>query len=228
MAKEALDCVLKRITLRPCTTGFNEKIKGKLVGKVLNRSVLAARLLNKHFELISWIFVILSLASAFYVAKGGYNYYIYGSCNGLNQNGFCAFDPKGENNKVSAINTQCGLEEKSEKNLSLNGVDLSTFPTKNVDSKNTVVLIGCYECDYTRKAYPEIQKLIRDLKTNYIFAHYPAKENTNYLSEIGYCVSNEYKDKFWSFNDYLFTVDKAEIYQPAYMETILKNFDFDV
>lgn len=228
LAKEAFDCVFRRITFRPCNTGFNQKIKSKIMAKLLNHSVFVARVFNKYFEVFSWIFLILMVWSTFYTIKGGYNYYLYGSCNGLNQTGFCAFDPKGENNKITDISQTCGAEEKSEKNVSLNGVDLSSFPTKNVGSKDTVVLIGCYECDYTRKAYPDIQKLVREKKTNYIFAHYPAKENTNFLSEVGYCVYKEYGDRFWSFNDYLFTVDKVEIYQPEYINTILRNFDFDV
>lgn len=228
LARQALDCVFRRVTFRPCNTDFKEKIKGRIVGKLLNRSVFAAKMFNKHFELFSWLFFILMVASTFWAIKGGYNYYLYGSCNGLNQSGFCAFDPKGENNKVTAINAQCGAEEKSEENVTLENVDLAGFPSKNVGSKNTVVLIGCYECDYTRKSYPDIQKLVREEKTNYIFAHYPAKEQTNYLSEVGYCVSKEYGDRFWAFNDYLFAVDKVEIYEADYMEKILRNFDFDV
>jgi protein-disulfide isomerase len=228
LAKEAFDCVFRRITLRPCNTGFDQKIKSKIVAKLLNRSVFAARIFNKHFEIFSWIFLILMIWSAFWTIKGGYNYYLYGSCNGLNQSGFCAFDPKGENNKVTEINAQCGAVEKKEENVTLENVDLSSFPTKNIGSKNTAVLIGCYECDYTRKSYADIQKLVKEQKTNYIFAHYPAKENTNYLSGVGYCVYNEYGERFWQFNDYLFTVDKVAIYDKAYMEKILSNFEFDI
>ncbi|MBU0646982.1 thioredoxin domain-containing protein [Patescibacteria group bacterium] len=228
LAKEALDCVFRRITLRPCNTGFKEKIKSKILVKLLNRSTFIARIFNQHFELLSWIFVILMIGSTFWVIKGGYNYYFYGSCNGLNKSGFCAFDPKGDNNKITGINAQCGIKEVLEKNVSLNNVDLSTSPTKNVGSKNTVVFIGCYECDYSRKAYQDIQKLVKERKTNYIFAHYPAKENTNYLSEVGYCVFKEYNDKFWLFNDYLFTVDKAKSFEQEHIEIILKNFGFDV
>ncbi len=228
LAKEALDCVFRRVTFRPCTTGFNEKIKGKVIGKLLNRSVIAARIFNKHFELISWIFVILTVGSTFFVIKGGYNYYLYGSCNGLNQSGFCAFDPKGENNKVTEINTQCGAVEEKEENVTLENVDLSSFPSKNIGSKNTVVLVGCYKCDYTRKAYADIQKLVKEQKTNYIFADYPIKESTNYLPGVGYCVYKEYGERFWQFNDYLFTADKVAIYDKTYMERILSNFEFDV
>lgn len=229
LSKEALDCVFRRMTLRPCNTGFKEKIKGHIIGRLLNKSVSIARITNKYFEIFSWIFFILMVTSTYYVIKGGYNYYLYGSCNGLNQSGFCVLDPKGENNKVTDISESCGAVVKSEENVKLNNIDLSTFPTKNTGSKDTIVLIGCYECDYTRKAYPDIQKLIKEKKTNYVFAHYPAKkEDTSYLSAVGYCVYKEYGDQFWKFNDYMFTVDKVEIYQREYINTIFKNFNFDV
>jgi len=217
LAKQALDCVFRRVTFRPCNTDFKEKMKNKILAKLLDRSDL------------SWIFFILMITSTFWAVRGGYNFYLYGSCNGLNQSGFCAFDPGGENNKVTQLNTAgiCSPEEHSEKNLTISGVDLSSFPKISTGSKNTIVFIGCYECDYSRKAYLEIRELAEKEKANLIFAHYPAKENTNYLSEISYCVSNEYGDKFWAFNDYLFMADKTQILQPTYMETILKKFDFD-
>ena len=85
LAKEALDCVLRRVTFRPCNTGFDEKMKGMIVGRLLNRSVFAARFVKKYFEFISWGFIVLTLVSGFYTIQGGYNFYLYGSCNGLNQ-----------------------------------------------------------------------------------------------------------------------------------------------
>ena len=198
LAKEALDCVLRRITLRPCNTGFNEKIKARLVGKLLNRSVLAARLFNKHFELISWLFIILSITSAFYVVKGGYNYYLYGSCNGLNQSGFCVFDPVGENNKISSLeNSSCSLEEPSENKLNLSNLDLGQFPQKSFGVENQLVFIGCYNCDYSRKAYPLIVKLANEAKANLIFIHIPVKAETDYISSYAYCAYQENKEKFW-------------------------------
>src|SRR3989344_5162086 len=59
LAKEALDCVLRRVTFRPCNTGFDEKMKGMIVGRLLNRSVFAARFVKKYFEFISWGFIVL-------------------------------------------------------------------------------------------------------------------------------------------------------------------------
>ncbi len=228
LAKEALDCVLRRITLRPCTTGFNEKIKAQILGKVLGRSEVAAKFLNKHFELFSWILFLTMIASIFWTGKGLVNYYMYGSCNGLNKSGFCALDPKGENNKVSQAGGSCATGEGDESKVTLAGVDLTLFPTINTGSKDEVVLIGCYSCDYTRKAYPLVKKLISENKVNYTFAHYPVKEETLYLLPIGYCAYKQDQNKYWQLNDKLFSSEKSDIARKEFVDTLLKDVGYDV
>jgi len=230
LAKEAFDCVFRRVTFRPCNTSFKEKIKGKILVRILKRSTFLARMVNKHYEILSWIFFILMVGSTVWVLRGGYNFYVYGSCNGLNASGFCAFDPKGENNKVTALgqNETCGVTQKTEKNVTLNNVDLSSFPTQNIGSKDNVVFIGCYACDYSRKAYPEIQKLVKAKNANYTFAHYPAKGDTTFLAEAGYCVNKDYSSKYWDFNDYLFLADENYILDKNNLNEILTKFGFDV
>ena len=103
LAREAFDCVGRRVTLRPCNTGFDERMKAKLLGVVIVRSERAAMWLNKNFELLAWFFLILTLGSAFYSVRGVYLFYTTGSCNGVNDTGFCVFDPTGENNQVSSV-----------------------------------------------------------------------------------------------------------------------------
>ena len=228
LAKEAYECVFRRITFRPCNTGFKEKMQAKLVGKLLTRSVLAARFLNKHFELLAWLLFITTIASVFWTGKGLFNFYMYGSCNGLNKSGFCALDPKGENNKVSQTGGSCGTGEGDESKVTLAGVNLSLFPNKKTDSKDEVVLIGCYSCDYTRKAYPLVKQLISENKVNYTFAHYPVKEETLYLLPIGYCAYKQDPDKFWQLNDKLFTSEKSDIAKKEFVDTILKDIGYDV
>lgn len=230
LAKEAFNCIFKRVTFRPCDTGFQDKIKGKILSSLINRSTFLARTVNKHYEILSWIFFILMVGSTFWVLRGGYNFYVYGSCNGLNASGFCAFDPSGENNKVTTLGdgATCGVVPKTEANVTLKDVDLSSFPTINTMSKDTVVFIGCYACDYSRKAYPDIQKLIKDKQANYIFAHYPAKGDTTFLADIGYCVYKDYKDKYWDLNNYLFTADKNYILDKTNADKIIASFGLDV
>lgn len=228
LAKEAYDCVFRRITRRPCNTGFKEKMKAKIVGKVLNRSTLIARLLNKHFEVLSWLLFITTIASLFWTGKGLFNFYMYGSCNGLNKSGFCALDPKGENNKVSSAGGSCGTGEGNEKNVTLANVNLDLFPQKNTNSKDKLVLIGCYSCDYTRKAYPLIKQLISENQVNYTFAHYPVKDETLYLLPIGYCAYKQNSTNFWQLNDQLFENSKEDIAKRDFVDTLLLKNGYSI
>jgi len=228
LAKDAYICVFRRLTLRPCNTAFKEKMKAKIIGKVLNRSALIAKFLNKNFELLSWILFLTTIASLFWTGKGLFNFYMYGSCNGLNQSGFCALDPLGENNKVSTAGGSCGTGEGDESKVTLDNVNLNLFPTQNTDSKNTLVFIGCYNCDYTRKAYPLIKKLIVLNKVNYIFAHYPVKGETLYLLPIGYCAYKDDQKKFWQLNDKLFESSKEDIANKEFVDNLLRDVGFDV
>lgn len=230
LAKEAFDCVFRRVTFRPCNTGFQEKVKGKLLAKVLKRSTFLAKVLNKYYEIFSWVFFILMIGSTIWMFRGFYNYYVYGSCNGLNASGFCAFDPSGANNKVSAVGSglSCDAIPTTEKDLTLNNVDLSSFPNVEKNSKDTVVFIGCYDCDYSRKAYPDIQKLVKNKDANFIFAHYPAKGDTTFLEEAGYCVNKNYPDKYWDLNAYLLSADKEYVNTKSNLPEILAKFNLDV
>lgn len=227
LAKEAYQCAFRRITFRACNTSFKDKMKAKLTGKLLARSPRAAKLLQKHFEVFSWILVILTLVSTFWAAKGVYNFYLYGSCNGLNSSGFCALDPTGENSKVSQIGGGCTTGAGQESQVTVAPVDLSIFPQKG-DSENTVVLIGCYSCDYTRKAYPLIKRLISQNSVRYIFAHYPVKEESTYILPYGYCAYKTDPEKFWTLNDRLFESKKEDIAQPQYLDYLLSEVGYDL
>lgn len=228
LAKEAFDCVFRRITFKPCNTGFKEKIQAQLTGQLLLKSVPVARFVNKHFEVLSWILFISTILSIFWTGKGLYNFYMYGSCNGLNKSGFCALDPTGENNKTSQLGGTCALGEGDERKVSLADVDLSTFPVKySNDSKDTLVFIGCYNCDYTRKAYPIIKDLLVKNKVNYIFAHYPVKGETAYLLPIGYCAYKQDSDKYWQFVDKLFSSSKEDNGNKEYVKKVLNDIGYD-
>ncbi len=228
LAKEALGCVFRRITFKPCNVDLKAKIKGKLVGKLLKKSVTGAKLLNKYFEVIAWLFVLISLGSLGWVIYGGYNYYYYGSCNGLNSSGFCAFDPSGSNNETSTISTTCSLENPTVDDLTLKDVNLSLFTNKNDnDAEDEVVFIGCYSCEFSRNAYPDIQKLIDKNDINYYFAHYPAKDPDDYLSKVSYCAQKEDKKKFWSLNDRLFEENEEDIHVSSFVNDILEDVGYD-
>ena len=227
LAKEALNCVLRRVTLRPCTTGFDERMKSKILGSMINRSETAARVLNKNFELLSWVLFLLMLGSSLFAVRGAYLFYVTGSCNGLNQSAFCLFDPKGENNEVSSVLTKCGPKPPSVADLTLKGVDLTGFPALNAGAKERIVLIGCYGCLYSRKVYPEIKKLVNRSQTNFTFVDYPVQVKTDLMTRLGQCVYQQDQAKYWKLNDILFATDKASLDDPAFARKVASGLGLD-
>lgn len=229
LAKEAFGCVFNRIKLQPCDTGFDTKVKAKVLGNLINRSPKAAKFVNKHFELLAWSFMIIFTVSTTYFAYGLVNYYRYGSCAGLNETGFCVFDPAGSHNQISGLTTQeCRLNPPDEDDLSLEEVDLSLFPRQTNNSDQELIFIGCFSCEYTRRAYPDIKRLIDTYSPNLTFAHLPTIEETNFISAYNYCTYQQDPDVYWQFIDYLFNLDTIRITDEVHLTRYLRNQGIDI
>jgi len=95
LTKEAFDCTFRKITLRPCKTDLNTRIKTTIVGSLLPKAPRTAKIIYRYFTLLSILFTILLLISTFYTGKGLYNYAVYGNCNGPQSTEFCIFHPFG-------------------------------------------------------------------------------------------------------------------------------------
>lgn len=91
LAAEAFDCTFRKITLRKCQTGFDEKIKSMVIGSLMMKNEGAAQFVFKHFESISLIFTLLFFASLGYSAYSIYNLVVYGTCDPVSGN--CVFAP---------------------------------------------------------------------------------------------------------------------------------------
>jgi len=227
LAKEAFACVLRRITFRPCNVSFQEKAKGKILGWLLRKSPFLAKFFNKYFEVLSWIFFVLMMGSFAYGAYGAYNFYIYGSCNGPNSSGFCVFDPAGSSNKASTLDTKCYLNKPTEKDLDFSKLDLKDFPQRLNGASNNIIFVGCYACDYTRKAYPIIKNLLSKYNSNFTFVHFPVKAETTYLLNYDYCVYKESPDKYWQYQSTLFNLDKYLLIDEPAIGNVLKELGFN-
>lgn len=221
IAREAFDCVFRRVTLRSCESGLDVRLKSQITGSLMRRNPALARFTFKHFETLSWAFTILMVLSIIYTAIGGYNYYLYGNCNGPNKEGFCVFDPAGSNSKYSVAENgaSCSANSGGVKALSLQAVNVSIFPQTNPGAKNQVFFIGCYACEYTRKAYPDIKRLADRKDTNFIFAHLPIKDRTASISNVVNCVNEQNPQKVIELNDLMF---RADVNQLSEKETILE------
>jgi hypothetical protein len=150
-AKEAFSCVARRVTLRPCKTGFNEAVKAKITSKLMLRSPGLARVTHKHFELISWIFTIILFISLAYTAYGFYNLAIYGTCDPVSGN--CVFNPGGDPNKV-----MCPFDEiETAQSVPTIG-GFRKVSTAVIDGKPLVYFIGSTTCPHCRWEKPIFQK----------------------------------------------------------------------
>ena len=91
-AREAFDCVARRVTLRACRTGFNEKVKASVTSSLMKKSKRLARFTHRHFEAISFLFTIITLVSLAYTAYGAYNIVTFGTCDPIHPD-TCVFNP---------------------------------------------------------------------------------------------------------------------------------------
>lgn len=193
--KEAYDCVFRRITLRPCNTGFDVKVKSAVVVALAKKSEKLANLFNRYFEILSWIFVVSFVVSLGWTLRGGYLFWTTGSCNGLNQGGFCVFDPSGESNAVSAASVECRSGGDPVGNLTLEGVDIPKQP---------IVFIGCYACKYSKQTYPIIKELAAKYGVSVEYVFYPTHSEAEYLKAYDYAVKQVAADKYAAWVDAMY------------------------
>lgn len=91
LAAEAFDCTFRKMTLRKCQTGFDEKVKGMIIGNLMTKNENAAQFVFKNFEMLSLVFTILFFASFGYSIYSIYNLIVYGTCDPVTGN--CIFAP---------------------------------------------------------------------------------------------------------------------------------------
>jgi len=91
LAKDAFECIFEMVTFKPCKSKLDQRIKSSITGKTMKHYPGFARWIFRNFEILSWIFVIIFIASIIFSAWGVYNYAAYGNCNGPQSIGPCIF-----------------------------------------------------------------------------------------------------------------------------------------
>jgi hypothetical protein len=84
LSKEAFECAFRRVTFRACNTNFKEKMQARISGKVLKFSPLLAKFLNKNFELLATLVLVLSFVVYFGQLKVD-TIFIFWKFHGLNK-----------------------------------------------------------------------------------------------------------------------------------------------
>ncbi len=191
LAKEAFKCVFLKLTLRPCETGLDQKIRAKILSQLYNVRPGFAQFAGKYYELLSWIFVILSIASAIILAQGVYNIYLYGTCDPVHP----------EQCLVTGV-------------FGAQPICPNSFDGINVGPANAKVLIiefGCFTCPYTKNSEDILQNILQKYNgsVRYVFKTFPIPTH-NYSQEAAFasvCANNQ--GKYWEYRKVLFENQSA-------------------
>ena len=87
--RRAWSCTLRRVTLRPCDTSFSQDIKDHLLAPVAARRPGLVRPAAIAIEVAALLLIVTTILSAYVVAKGALNLWVYGTCDKANAQG-CA------------------------------------------------------------------------------------------------------------------------------------------
>ncbi len=178
LARKGFECVFRTITLRPCDTGLDDQIKAELVSGLLKFSPPAAKALNKHFTLFSWIFVLLTVGSLAWAVLGVYNFYVYGNCDGPTATGACI---------LNDITGDYGRFSEPTDLVPPTALDGITAGNPNASVK--IVEFGCFTCPYTKEAETTMQEVLKEYNNSvyYVFKPFPLP-NHNYSFEYAAAV----------------------------------------
>ncbi len=168
LAREAVDCVLRRVTLRKCTTGLDQRLKATITGRLVVSHPVAARFLHRHLETLAWLFVLLGVASTANLGYGLYSSYRYGRCTGPTDTGFCVFDPSGTKRRPNGL----VADQRGE---SMNPGDGASPTLGSAAARVTIVEFGSYTCPSTRASEPVVRDLVERHgdEVRLVFRHFP-------------------------------------------------------
>jgi len=200
LAKEAFDCVFRRITFRKCVSGLDERIKVQVINIFINKSPQTARFIYKNFEVLSWIFTALLILSIVFSGIGLYNYAVYGNCNGPDNSGFCIFDP------FQTQEQKCTIEEPVTSDIKPLKINTDDPMLGNENAKVTIIEAGCYQCQFTKQAEPVVKRIIQDYNTQirFVYKDFPISSSHEYAAETAeasHCANDQ--GKFWEYHDLL-------------------------
>lgn len=79
--KKSWECTFNRLTFKPCDINLGEEIKGKILGNIIFKHPRLGKFLDKSFDILALLFVIVSIWSLLYMVVAGVNLLVYDTCN---------------------------------------------------------------------------------------------------------------------------------------------------
>ncbi len=222
IAKEALDCVFRRFTLRKCESGLDRRLKNQITSNVGKKHPKTAKFLFKYFEVFSWIMVLLLVWSLFEVGVGVYNYVNYGSCIKPGDDGVCFLNP------IESYTQSSNVRGTYPDNVVWPSAGNSPFIGDGVE----VIMFGCYTCPYTIRAENEIWDIIERNEVRFVFKDFPVLHHRNALeyAKKAYCANKQ--DLYFEARSLLFSQtgdleNHLDLDEQAYFEC-LENEDTEI
>ncbi|MCI0504137.1 DsbA family protein [Candidatus Micrarchaeota archaeon] len=200
LAREGLRCVFRTVTFKPCDTGLDDRIKADMVSGLLRFSPPAAKMLNRHFTLFSWVFVLLTVGSLAYTIYGFYNFYYYGNCDGPESVNSCILnDVTGDYGRFSEPRELVAP-------ASLGGITAGTE-----GAATTIVEFGCFTCPYTGKAEQTVQQLLSKYNGSvyYVFKPFPLPHHNNSYDAARAVLCANRQGKQWELREEIFRQQEA-------------------
>ncbi len=192
LAREAFDCVFKKLTLTPCQTGLDARLKAKLISRTFDFSPALSRMLNAHFELFSWLFFALTVASLAYSLWGLYNWYEFGNCDGPQSTGFCIYNTLlGQNTNPAALK------------LPPAGTGIQYGPE---DARVRIMQFGCFTCPYTKEAEGPLRSVLAEYEGSvlYEFKPFPLPSHPYSREAALAVICSVEQGKYWKMRDAVF------------------------
>ncbi|MFH1399992.1 MAG: thioredoxin domain-containing protein [Nanoarchaeota archaeon] len=168
LARDALECLFRTVTLRKCRSNLDERIRSTISGKLLRVSPGLAKGVYRYYKIITIIFFVLLVWSAWISVDGLIKYAKYGNCNGPDSDGFCIFDPTGQYTGTSDVDVHIP------QNITLPTVEADDPIIGPPDAELTIIEFGCYSCPFTLHAEGTIQEVIKhyDGRVNFQFKNF--------------------------------------------------------
>ncbi len=87
LAKKAWYCLVRKIQFKPCDINFNEELKGKMLGKLIFTHPRLGSFLYKWADVLSIVFVVLSVWSLWAVVRSSVYLLAYDTCDPYSEEG---------------------------------------------------------------------------------------------------------------------------------------------
>jgi len=186
LAKEAFRCVFLKMTLRPCESGLDQKIKMSVVSKIFDHHAGAAQFVNRHFELLSWIFVALTFASFIVMAQGAWNLYQYGTCDPVHP----------EQCLVSGMLGKVPICPNS-----FDGITVGP-----AGAKVQIIEFGCFTCPYTKSSETAVRDILARYNgsVQYIFKTYPIPTHDHSIDAAAASICANSQGRYWDYREAMF------------------------